>query len=56
MSRTPDLLLCEWDKITKKLRESGYDLSKIGFRIEDGKTGTYITHRILEDLEKEAKL
>ena len=35
----------------RKLKNSGYDLSKINIVMEHGHKGTYITQHILEDLK-----
>ena len=44
-------LLMRFDAICRKLRRSGADLSKIKIVMEHGAKGTYITKRILEDLQ-----
>lgn len=46
----------EWNNITKQLRDSGYDLSKIKIVMGCENTRSYITQRLMEDLEKEVKL
>ena len=43
-------LLIKFDAITRKLRESGKDLSKIYITMESGKTTSYVTKRILEEM------
>lgn len=47
-------LKIEFDDITKKLKESGYNLSKIKIVMEAGKQGSYLTKRLIEDLEMES--
>ena len=43
-------MMSRFDTICKKLRESGYDLSKIKIVMKDGHKGTYTTKRIMEEL------
>lgn len=44
-------LLIQFDVITRKLRESGKDLSHIYITMEGGKTTSYVTKRILEEMK-----
>ena len=45
-------LAIKFDLITRKLRESGKDLSRIRITTsEDAKNNSYITRRIMQDLE-----
>ena len=45
-------LAIKFDLITRKLRESGKDLSRIKITTnEDAKNNSYITRRIMQDLE-----
>lgn len=47
-------LAIKFDSITRKLRESGIDLSEIKITTnEDARNNSYITKRILEDLKNE---
>lgn len=45
-------LLIKFDVITRKLRESNYDLSKIKIVSKGGSTSSYIYRKILQELEK----
>ena len=44
-------LLMRFDAITRKLRESNVDLSKIKISLESGNTSSYITKRLINDLK-----
>ena len=52
--RDKDLAI-KFDLITRKLRESGKDLSRIKITMTEGTKPSYITRRILEDLKGEAE-
>lgn len=43
-------LMIQFDKIRRRLLRSGADLSRIQIVMESGKTGSYITKRIREEL------
>lgn len=47
-------LAIKFDSICRKLRESGADLSNIKIVMEKGTQATYITKRILEELNRES--
>ena len=44
-------LAIKFDYVTRKLRESGKDLSKIPIVMENGSKASYVTKRILMELE-----
>ena len=44
-------LAIKFDVITRKLKESGADLSRIPIVMEKGSNPTYITKRIMEELK-----
>ena len=46
-------MLSRFDTVCKKLRESEYDLSKIKIVMEKGHKGTYLTKRIIEEMNEE---
>lgn len=49
-------LAIRFDSITRKLRESGKDLSRIRITTNEGaKNSSYITRRIMQDLKGEAE-
>ena len=48
-------LAIKFDAICRKLRESGADLSRIKIVMERGSTASYVTKRILMDLEGRAE-
>lgn len=51
MKKDRDIAI-KFDSITRKLRESGIDLSEIKISTnEDARRNSYITKRILEDLK-----
>ena len=43
-------LAIKFDVITRKLKASGADLSKIKITLEKGSMGSYITKRIMEEM------
>lgn len=45
-------MLDRFEAVCKKLKNSGYDLSKIKIVMEKGHSGTYTTKRIMEELKK----
>ena len=47
------MLADKFEAVCKRLRDSKYDLSKIKIVMENGSKGTYVTRRILADLEKD---
>ena len=44
-------LLMRFDAICRKLRKSNADLSKIKITMENGSKGTYVTRRIVAELQ-----
>ena len=44
-------LLMRFDAIARKLRNSGKDLGKIKIVMEHGSKGSYVTRRIMEELQ-----
>lgn len=47
-----DELMVQFDAITKQLRESGADLSRIVIALKGGSTKSYVTKRLLEDMKR----
>lgn len=47
-----DVLMEQFDFITKKLKQSGADLSKIKIVMDRGSQATYITKRIMMEMEE----
>lgn len=43
-------IIVEFNRVVRKLKETGADLSKIKIRIADGGKPSYITKRILEEM------
>ena len=54
MKQDRDLAI-KFEMITRKLRESGRDLSKIPLVIEKDSQPTYLTRRIMSDLEDKGR-
>lgn len=48
-----NMLADKFEAVCKRLKKSGYDLSKIKIVMAGGHRGTYVTKRILQELEKE---
>ena len=46
-------LVIRFDSITRKLKESGADLSRIRIAMERNSVPSYITKRIMEDIKEE---
>lgn len=44
-------LLMRFDAVTRRLRESNVDLSKIKIALDSGNTSSYVTKRIMQDLK-----
>ena len=47
-----DELMVQFDAITKQLRESGADLSRIVIVLKGGSTKSYVTKRLLADMKR----
>ena len=52
ISPQEQMLVDKFEAVCSRLKNSGYDLSRIKIVMADGHKGSYVTKRIMEELNK----